>query len=31
MRPLLNRNPSQSNINYAPGQDAYAWGTTEMN
>jgi catechol 2,3-dioxygenase-like lactoylglutathione lyase family enzyme len=31
MRPLLNRNPSQSNMNYAPGQDAYSWGTTETN
>lgn len=29
MRPLVNRNPEQSNMNYAPGQDAYIWGTTE--
>ncbi len=26
MRPLVNRNPSQSNINYAPGYDAWIPG-----
>jgi hypothetical protein len=26
LRPLVNRNPSQSNINYAPGFDAWTWG-----
>jgi hypothetical protein len=26
MRPLVNRNPAQSNINYAPGFDAWTWG-----
>ena len=24
-RPLINRNPQQSNVNYAPGHDAWAW------
>jgi len=28
MRPLVNRNPSQSNINYAPGYDAWIPGMT---
>ncbi|HKN00704.1 MAG TPA: VOC family protein [Candidatus Binataceae bacterium] len=28
MRPLVNRNPSQNNINYAPGYDAWIPGTT---
>jgi hypothetical protein len=28
MRPLVNRNPSQSNINYAPGFDAWIPGMT---
>lgn len=27
MRPLINRDPSQSNINYAPGHDAFLWAT----
>ena len=31
MRPLVNRNPAQSNMNYAPGQDGFIWGTTEAN
>jgi hypothetical protein len=26
MRPLVNRNPAQSNMHYAPGHDARAWG-----
>ena len=26
MRPLVNRNPSQSNLNYAPGYDAWIHG-----
>lgn len=25
-RPLVNRNPSQTNLNYAPGHDAWIWG-----
>ena len=25
MRPLVNRDPSQSNMNYAPGHDAFLW------
>lgn len=29
LRPLVNRNPTQSNMKYAPGQDEYIWGTTE--
>ncbi len=28
MRPLVNRNPAQSNINYAPGYDAWIPGMT---
>jgi len=28
MRPLVNRNPSQSNLNYAPGYDAWIPGMT---
>ena len=31
MRPLVNRNPYQSNINYAPGYDAWIPGTAPMN
>jgi hypothetical protein len=31
VRPLVNRNPAQSNLNYAPGQDGFIWGTTEAN
>jgi len=31
LRPLVNRNPTQTNMNYAPGQDEYIWGTTEAN
>jgi hypothetical protein len=31
MRPLVNRNPEQTNMNYAPGQDAYIWGMAENN
>lgn len=27
MRPLINRDPSQSNINHAPGPDAFLWAT----
>jgi hypothetical protein len=26
LRPLVNRNPSQSNIDYAPGYDGWNWG-----
>ena len=26
MRPLVNRNPAQNNMNYAPGFDAWTWG-----
>ncbi len=26
MRPLVNRNPAQSNVDYAPGFDAWTWG-----
>jgi hypothetical protein len=26
MRPLINRDPAQSNLNYAPGFDAWTWG-----
>jgi len=26
-RPLVNRNPAQTNMNYAPGHDAWAWAT----
>ena len=29
MRPLVNRNPSQSIFNYVPGQDASTWGSAE--
>jgi len=29
MRPLVNRNPAQSNINYAPGYDAWIPGMTQ--
>ena len=29
MRPLVNRNPGQSNLNYAPGFDAYTWGMSD--
>jgi catechol-2,3-dioxygenase len=29
MRPLVNRNPSQSNMNYAPGYDAWTPGMTQ--
>lgn len=25
-RPLVNRNPTQTNLNYAPGHDAWNWG-----
>jgi len=31
LRPLVNRNPTQSNMNYAPGQYEYIWGTPEAN
>jgi catechol 2,3-dioxygenase-like lactoylglutathione lyase family enzyme len=27
LRPLVNRDPSQTNFNYAPGRDAYIWAT----
>ncbi|MGO9606708.1 MAG: hypothetical protein ACLQAT_25525 [Candidatus Binataceae bacterium] len=27
MRPLVNRDPAQSNMNYAPGHDAWNWAT----
>ncbi len=27
MRPLVNRDPAQSNINYAPGHDGWNWAT----
>jgi hypothetical protein len=30
MRPLVNRNPSQNNMNYAPGYDAWIPGTTQQ-
>jgi hypothetical protein len=26
LRPLVNRNPAQNNMNYAPGFDAWTWG-----
>ena len=26
MRPLVNRNPAQNNVRYAPGHDAWSWG-----
>jgi hypothetical protein len=29
MRPLVNRNPRQTNARYAPGQDAWVWGIWE--
>ena len=29
MRPLVNRNPAQSNVRYAPGHDAYIWAVAE--
>jgi catechol-2,3-dioxygenase len=31
MRPLINRNPAQSNIRYLPGQDAWIWATPDWN
>ena len=30
MRPLVNRNPAQSNMHYAPGHDARAWGMAPL-
>jgi hypothetical protein len=27
MRPLVNRDPGQSNLNYAPGHDEFLWAT----
>jgi hypothetical protein len=30
-RPLINRNPAQSNVNYAPGFDAWTWGLPHEN
>ncbi|MGH7932043.1 MAG: VOC family protein [Candidatus Binataceae bacterium] len=29
MRPLVNRNPAQNNMHYAPGYDAWNWGISE--
>jgi hypothetical protein len=31
LRPLVNRNPSQSNIDYAPGYDGSNWGMPHAN
>jgi len=31
MRPLINRNPAQSNVRYLPGQDAWVWPTPDWN